>query len=293
VYLEAQRCYTVEWFSFLLSKKRNFDYGPSIGTHERKGNNLLQNWHKVSFREVSQFLGQINSINSMHPVLQGVATLRSKFLQTFINIRHFHNLSWEKPNESDFNELFGKGKNELVFWKENILHLNFRAFDDPDPSCIGWVDASYHAVGEILIKIIHGASRPMPVTMDYWVLDGAGVLPIIRNCARLQIDDIPTRPRIVTDHDLDPDLVEKIYFVHRNLTYAEQAMDSNERELLAAVELLLGCVNFLQNNVFTLHFDNMNEAMILGKGSSKFRLQNYALYFDELCRRFKIRLKTV
>jgi hypothetical protein len=30
-------------------------------------------------------------------------------------------------------------------------------------------------------------------------------------------------------------------------------MDSNERELLAAVELLLGCVNFLRNNVFTLH----------------------------------------
>ncbi len=103
-----------------------------------KVTNLLQNWPKVSFREVSQLLGQINS---MHPVLQGVATLRSKFLQTFINIRHFHNLSWEKPIEYDFNELFGKGKNELVFWKESILHLNFLAFDNPDPSCIGWVDA--------------------------------------------------------------------------------------------------------------------------------------------------------
>ncbi len=78
--------------------------------------------------------------------------------------------------------MFGKGKNELVFWKENILRLNFLAFDDPDPSCIGWVDASGHAVGGILIQIIHGTSRPMPVTMDNWVLDRAGVLLIIRNC---------------------------------------------------------------------------------------------------------------
>jgi hypothetical protein len=229
-----------------------------------KVTNLLQNWPKVSFREVSQLLGQINS---MHPVLQGVAMLRSKFLQTFINIRHFHNLSWEKTIESDFKELFEKGKNELVFWKDNILSLNFRTFDDPDPSCIGWVDASDRAIGGILIKTKHGNSRPMPVTMDNWVLDGAGVLPIIRNCARLQIDDIPTRPRIVTDHDLDPELVEKIYFVHRNLNYAEQAMGSNERELLAAVELLLGCANVLQNSIFTLHFNNMNAAMILEKGS--------------------------
>jgi len=208
-----------------------------------KVTNLLQNWPKVTFREVSQLLGQINS---MHPVLQGVATLRSKFLQTFINIRHFHNLPWEKTIESDFKD---------------------RTFDDPDPSCIGWVDASDRAIGGILIKTKHGNSRPMPVTMDNWVLDGAGVLPIIRNCARLQIDDIPTRPRIVTDHDLDPELVEKIYFVHRNLNYAEQAMGSNERELLAAVELLLGCANVLQNSIFTLHFNNMNAAMILEKGS--------------------------
>jgi hypothetical protein len=41
----------------------------------------------------------------------------------------------------------------------------------------------------------------------------------------------------------------------------------------------------------SLHY--MNAAMILEKGSSKFRLQNYAFYVDELCRKFKIRLKTV
>jgi hypothetical protein len=40
---------------------------------------LLNNWPSVTFREVSQLLGQLNS---MHPVLRGLATLRSKFLQT-------------------------------------------------------------------------------------------------------------------------------------------------------------------------------------------------------------------
>jgi hypothetical protein len=124
-------------------------------------------------------------------------------------------------------------------------------------------------------------------------LDGAGVLPYIRNAAKMQVDEFPTRPRIVTDHDLDPDTVKNLYLVHRNLTYAEQAMDSNERELLAAVELLLGCASILRNNVFTLHFDNMNAAGVLEKGSSKFRLQNYAVFVYNICRQYNIRLKTV
>jgi hypothetical protein len=41
----------------------------------------LEKWPKVSVREISQFLGQLNS---MYPVLKGTATLRSKMLQTFV-----------------------------------------------------------------------------------------------------------------------------------------------------------------------------------------------------------------
>ncbi len=82
------------------------------------------------------------------------------------------------------------------------------------------------------------------------MLDGAGVLPFIRNAAKMQVDKFPTCPRIVTNHDLDPDTVKNLYLVDRNLTYAEQAMDSNERELLASVELLLGCASILRNTVF-------------------------------------------
>jgi hypothetical protein len=42
------------------------------------------------------------------------------------------------------------------------------------------------------------------------------------------------------------------------------------KELLAAVELLKGCGVILRNDVFTLHFDNMNAAGISEKGLSKF-----------------------
>jgi len=67
----------------------------------------------------------------------------------------------------------------------------------------------------------------------------------------------------MTDHDLDPAVVKDLFYVHRNLTYAERATDSNERELIAAVELILGCLQYIKNSIFTLHFDNMNAAGVL------------------------------
>jgi hypothetical protein len=70
-------------------------------------------------------------------------------------------------------------------------------------------------------------------------------------------------------------------------------VDSNERELLAAIELILGCVKLLENCILTLHFDNMNAATVLEKGSRKFRLQNYALFVDKICRQYNISLRPV
>jgi hypothetical protein len=93
-------------------------------------------------------------------------------------------------------------------------------FKEPTPSCVGWVDASDHAIGGVLAELNSTGTRQATVTMDNWVLDGAGVLPYIRNAVKMQVDEFPTRPRIVTDHDLDPDTVKNLYLVHRNLTYA-------------------------------------------------------------------------
>ena len=52
--------------------------------------------------------------------------------------------------------LFENAKLELIFWKNNGLQLNFRLFNGPDPSCIGWVDTSDHTVGGILINLGSG-----------------------------------------------------------------------------------------------------------------------------------------
>jgi hypothetical protein len=62
---------------------------------------------------------------------------------------------------------------------------------------------------------------------------------------------------------------------------------------IRAVELLMGCSRISENNVFTLHFDNMNAVTVVEKGSGKFRLQNYAMLVDNLCRTKNISLNPV
>ncbi len=65
-----------------------------------------------------------------------------------------------------------------------ITQLNFRLFTEPNPSSIGWVDASDHAIGGILATLFYKGDGQIPIPMDNWVLDGAGVLPIVtvQNC---------------------------------------------------------------------------------------------------------------
>jgi hypothetical protein len=83
---------------------------------------LLKNWPKVTYRDISQLLGQINT---MHPVLEGKATFCFKNLQTFENIRHFKEISWDTVINTYLVELYKKAKQEIEFRKDNILLLNF------------------------------------------------------------------------------------------------------------------------------------------------------------------------
>ena len=234
---------------------------------------IITNWPRVTYRDIAKFLGQLNS---MHPVLAGMATLRSKMVQTFVNIRHFHNYDWNAYISAESSRLFEKAFNELNFWKESLRLLNFRPFEIRAPSCCGWVDASNHAIGGVLVRLREVGDHGVPVTMDNWLLDGAGLLPRIRNCARLQVDVEERVPSIITAHDLDPAVVRDMYVVHRNLTVIEKVADSNERELLAAIELITACAELLRNSVFMLHFDNLNAAIICSKGSSKYRPHSLA-----------------
>jgi hypothetical protein len=112
-----------------------------------------------------------------------------------------------------------------------------------------------------------------------------------------QTDVVPwqglPRGKVRDKADLDPSCVQKVYTVHRNLTYVEKATDSNERELLAACQLLESCGQDWHGLAVTLFFDNMNAAIICKKGSPKPRLQKYAVHISELARLLKIRLNPV
>jgi len=53
---------------------------------------LQKNWPNVTYRMISQNIGRILS---MHPVLDDLEQIKTKMLQTFVNIRNFKNHSWD------------------------------------------------------------------------------------------------------------------------------------------------------------------------------------------------------
>ena len=73
------------------------------------------------------------------------------------------------------------------------------------------------------------------------------------------------------------------YIVHRLLNSTEKGLDSNERELLAVVNLIRHCAPIIKNSVITVHVDNENAAIISNKGSPKPRLQCHAEQIRDIC----------
>ena len=49
-------------------------------------------WLKLSFRDLARLVG---SITSMYPVFGERSLLRARTLQSVINIRHYHDYSWD------------------------------------------------------------------------------------------------------------------------------------------------------------------------------------------------------
>jgi len=95
------------------------------------------------------------------------------------------------------------------------------------------------------------------------------------------------------DMDLHPLAVKKVLICHRNLDFAERALDSNERELLAAQHVILSKLPFIKNSSVTLHMDNLNAVGICIKESPKPRLQAYARQIFETCNDNNINLMPV
>jgi len=124
---------------------------------------------------------------------------------------------------------------------------------------LAWVDASNVALGGILAELKPDPLKFVPVTMNNWLYTVAGAYRRARSCASLQADALArtSRPAVVIrdKFDLDSVSVEKIVFAHRNLRTYEMAMDSNEREFLAALMLFKNCGDLLTGKQVTVHFE--------------------------------------
>jgi hypothetical protein len=129
-------------------------------------------------------------------------------------------------------------KNEISYWLGNLRKI-IRSFKPQAPEVVAWVDASDYAVAGIAAILIKKCS---PITPDNWLLDTNNAYRRLQNCAQLQVAKMPwlmQKPVIIRDEfDLDPVKIQEFVYCHRNLKYYERVTDSNERELIAAVELI-------------------------------------------------------
>ncbi len=252
------------------------------------------NWPNITFRDIARIVGKIQS---MQPVFGPLVQLRTRLLQNFVNIKHYRNVSWDCYIQADYVPLFERAFAELDFWIRNLHCLNDKSFLDDLPSWIIWTDASDYAVGGFVAQLAPGVKDPGIWTADNWLLGHDKAMPIVRSCARLQTDAWPWSyrkdPPVVRDvHDLNPELLHKALICHRNLSLAEKAVDSNERELIAARFVLENCAPLMSGSAVTLYTDNSNVAIILQKGSSKLRLQSYAESVQSLLQNYSIALKS-
>jgi hypothetical protein len=89
---------------------------------------LLSTWPKATYREIAKCVGQLGS---MYPVFCGLTQIKTRMLQTFVNIRHYRHDSWGENISADYKPLYEEALGELLFWKNNLALKNFRPFAEP------------------------------------------------------------------------------------------------------------------------------------------------------------------
>jgi len=254
---------------------------------------LRANWPHVTYRQVAKGVGQLISLS---PVFGGVVQIRSRMLQTIVNIRHFNNYQWDHKIKVSFPPLLNEGLAEVIFWQKHSFAKNERKLKTSPPTWMAWSDASDMAIGGFVARL-EGPKNAHAVTVDNWLLNSADMFEKISHCAQLQVDTLPwshkTRIQTRDQFDLSPEGVSQVLVCHRNLDFAEKATDSNERELLAALHILISCLQVLKKCTVTLHMDNMNAVVICVKGSPKPRLQVYAKLISQICTENDITLNPV
>jgi len=240
---------------------------------------LNSNWPNVSYRQVARVVGQIIS---MHPVLEGLPQIKTRMLQNVVNIRAAKQFSWDAVIQVDYAPMLSLAQDEIKFWLQYLPQNRCRYFQTKQPTWLIWTDASGKAVASFAAELAHSKFNSKILTADNFLLGPDFSLHTVRNCASLQVDVLPWGNRnaatIVTRdcHDLDPHRVRRTIICHKNLSLAEQAVDSNERELMAALLAVENLAAELRRSVVILYTDNANAATILAKGSAKLRLNKYA-----------------
>ena len=273
-----------------IGLKWNFDKkGISIITRrvqkfKEKLHYQITNWPDVTYRDIASVTG---ILNSLYPVLDGREQLRSRFLQNFVNMRHFNEYPWDSKIKIEIEILSKMAKNELVFWNENIDRLNFRPFVKDTPMVLGWADASKNAIGGIVTSLNDYSLKNYCLSID-----NLRNKMVTGNCSRLNIHT-DNCGSVKDEYKLDFYDIKKFTFFHRMLNSYEIKKDSNERELIAAKETIFGAVKMLKNSTLTIHFDNSTAAKVMSKGSSKLRLQTHALQMDNFCLEHNIKLNCV
>ena len=272
------------WNGFLwdLSNKRFSVKIERINDFKTLANEFLKKFPNVTFREMSQITGKLNS---MFPVLDGTEQLFTRHMQMFINIRNDHNYKWDKYIKSERPELYICCLKEILFWIINIDDINSRSFMKNAPSILGWSDASNRASGGIFVKMKNETPKQL------YCLDT--LLGIHNNSEKENIVHVDCVYKAFDKALKSNKDIDNYKISHQDFSREEKFLDSNERELLGAKRLIRSCYKFLENETVTLHLDSENAHKIIEKGSSKPRLHEIAIEIWELCNRFNIRLKTL
>jgi hypothetical protein len=163
------------------------------------------------------------------------------------------------------------------------------------PKWIGWTDASDYACGGMIVALKH-VRNSIPITADNLLLNHQNAYINLLKRTRSLTGNWPwhgVSHTVRGDYDLDMDNVDETVICFKSFTPYESAKDSNERELIG-IELIVKCMTEkLERTVITLHTDNMNAAVICTKGSTKPRLNKYAVAIAKLAQSKSVKINVI
>jgi hypothetical protein len=172
---------------------------------------LIDIWPDVTYRDLARLIGRIMS---MAPVFEGLVQIRTKMLQTFVNIRHYNEYAWDAKIKSNFGPLYTESYAELLFWQQYAVEKNVHTIRTQTFHRTGWTDASSHAIAGIAIE--HGGSTAnVPLTADNLLIN-PDTFKFIRNYyTRLNVEILPwsgIRKHVRRDNfDLSPVFKSQVY----------------------------------------------------------------------------------